>query len=461
MAKKFTSKVDPTETYSIGSTVDFLPGASILLVDDQPGAKPSLPQLKDFASDDIIRWGPQNNLPQWVIKQANKSPELLALIQFVVYFMYGSGLTYEVFDEHTGKGRPEYIEGYDQEIEDFIAANALSDYLLESIIDLVWFNHAFSECILNKKRSKIVQMVQQEAAYCRFSKPGAKGYSEMVYINANWPYASADDELTIPIDCINRRDLNLVNTVRNADYYKFMYPVAMPGPGNLIYQNTNWHSLFESGYYDVSILVPVLKRALMTYTMTIKYIIKVPQEFWVAHAKEKGKVWEDLKYEERKAIRKDIRDDMNKFLTGAENAGKSFISTFGWDKQNKCEIPGISIDALDDKMKDGVWIADAAEASSQFIRAHNLVPAIVGHLTGKGMGAGSGSDVRVHGNVQNKLMASRRDLILKPLQFTANYNGWTQRLKGFRWKIKEFQFDTLDVNHSTTNEVTSNAEPDQ
>lgn len=454
MVKKSISN---NEVIALSDSSAFLGGAKILLVDDdQPAVQASSPIDRKQQYNDIVSWGPGNNLPQEVIRMAYQSPELLALIQFVVYFMYGGGLTYDVFDEVKGKGRPEYIPGYDSEVEDFIERNNLSDYLEELIIDHVWFNHGFTEMILNKKRTKIVQVVQDEAAFCRFSKQNDQGWNDKVYINANWGSANYQDEYTIPVDCLNVKDVDLINSLKNSDAYKVIYPTAFPGPGKLVYQSANWHSLFKSGYFDISLLVPVLKRALMQYTMIIKYVIKVPLQFWINLAKDKGKDWNELNHAEKQALRKDVLKDMNDFLTGAENAGKSFVSTFGWDPHTQKEIPGISIEAIDDKMKDGVWIADGQEASAQFIRAHNLVPPVVGFLTGKGMGAGSGSDVRVHGNLQNKIMASRRHRILKPLEFAGKYNGFNTRLPGFRWNIKEFQFDTLDVNHSTANELPAN-----
>lgn len=454
------AKQSISEVYSLDAGTDFLPGASILLSDGQPGAKPTAPIKRVLTLLPIIHWGPDNAYPQEVILLANRSPELLALIQFVVAFLYGGGLTYEVIDKTAKGSKPTWIEGYDPEVEEWLLYNCINDeYLLELIIDLVWFNHGFSEMIKNKKGDKIVQMTHQEAVFCRFGKQNTKGYSDHIYINAQWPISSYNDPLTIKVDCINVKDLNKVQTVYNAAFYKFMYPVSFPAPGSLIYKSPIWHSLFESGYYDVSVMIPILKRALMKFTMTVKYMIKVPQLFWENLARDKGKVWADLNHEEKKALRKDLNHEMNEFLAGAENAGKSFVSTFGIDRKTGVEIPGISVVPIDDKLKDGVWIEDGQAASAQFTKVFNLTPAVTGQLTGNGMGAGSGSAARVDGNMVNNLLLSKRNKILAPLNFVAQYNGWTLRMPGFRWKIKEFLFDTLDVNHSTSNPVPPSPQP--
>lgn len=447
--------------FSVDATTDFLPGASILIKDGEPAAKPTMPQNRFLKSLPIIFWGVGNDYPQQVIMNANKSAELLALLNFVVYFLYGGGLTYEVIENPTAKGKPTYIETYDDEVEAWMTGNCINDYLLESIIDLVWFNHGFSELIKNKKGDKIVQIAYQEAAFCRFGRQNDQGFSDKVYINGNWPNGNfIDSQYTSIVDCINIKDINKVKTVYDANYAKFVYPVSFPSPGAITYNAPAWHALFESGYFDVALMIPILKRALMKFTMTIKYVIEVPQLFWEKRAEEKGKVWAELTGAEKKALRKEVNREMNDFLTGAENAGKSFLSTYGWDKQHATKIPGITITALDDKLKDGAWIEDGHESSAQFIRAMNLTPEVVGHFTGKGMGAGSGSGSRVQGNMVNNLMLSRRDKILSPLTFIAQYNGWTTRLPGFRWKIREFQFDTLDVNHSTSNPKPSNPPAD-
>jgi hypothetical protein len=337
-------------------------------------------------------------------------------------------------------------------VEDWLQFNCANEYLLESIIDFAWFNHAFCEMIKNKKGDKIVQITHQEASFCRFGIQNKKtGFNDKVYINANWPIGTYKDEWTTEVDVVNTRDILQVQNTLQANYSKFIYPVYYPAPGKLIYQLPGWHSLFNSGWLDVSTAIPILKKALMKYQMTIKYIIEVPDVFWTNLAKQKGLNYDELNFEEKKALKKDMKKEMNDFLTGAENAGKSFMTTFGWDKQAGIKIPGISITSLDDKLKDGKYIEDSKEASGQMIRALGIPAPLIGPISSGDMGGGSGSDARIHFNIYNNRLKPKKDKILSPLNFIAQYNGWTKRMPGFRFVIEDFIMDTLDVNHSTTN----------
>jgi hypothetical protein len=452
-----------SEPQSVDASTDFLPGAAILLIDGDPAAQPTQPVARFATLTEMLRWGMDNNLPQDIIYRANKSPELLSLISKMISFIYGKGLYYEVYESApVGNTRPKYVEGFDQEVEDWITYNVPNNSLLETITDLVWFNHAFPEMIKNKKGNKIVQFNHNEAAFCRFQRQNDQGFSPIVYVNANWPASTYADQLTIPVPSLNPKDFNKLDTVFKSKDPKVIYPLNFHSPGNVLYKSSNWHSIFSSRWFDVSCLIPVLKHALMKFMMTIKYVIEVPQEFWVQMAKDKGQDWSKLNYGEKKALRKIINTEMNDFLTGAENAGKSFVSTFGWDVQRGIVIPGIKVTSLDDKLKDGAWIEDSQEASTHFIKGMDLTPSIVGATGGTGLGAGSGSDAQVQFNILNNSLEPKRDKCLEPYNFIAAYNGWTKRMPGFRWRIREYQLNTLDQNHSRTNELPSpNAKPNQ
>ncbi|HMT30417.1 MAG TPA: hypothetical protein PKD91_14175, partial [Bacteroidia bacterium] len=68
-------------------------------------------------------------------------------------------------------------------------------------------------------------------------------------------------------------------------------------------------------------------------------------------------------------------------------------------------------------------------------------PAIIGMTPGKGIGAGSGSDKRIAFNVYVSLCQADRDIILEPLNFIRDYNGWDPELE-FRFKYP--MITTLD-----------------
>ncbi|MBS7565153.1 hypothetical protein KHS38_12130 [Mucilaginibacter sp. Bleaf8] len=402
-----------------------------------------------------MKWGPSNANPQQIISLANQSPEILALIDFYHTSLYGKGLYYEVYDGLDSKGKHTWKRGFDPEVEDWIAFNKLNTYFLESVIDFAWFYHSFPELIKNKRGDKIAQITAQEASFCRFGFQNKQGYSDKIYINANWPNATADDPLTIPVTAVDPYNLYQVQFVSSLKDSKFIYPINFPTPGKVLYQDAMWHSIFPSGWFDISRLIPILKKALMQFTMTIKYVIEVPQQFWERQAEDRGKKWSDMLPGEKKSLKREVNKEMNDFLTGADNAGKSFVTTFGFDVQKGVKIPGVTVTALDDKIKDGKWIEDGKEAGGHFIRGFGIPVPLIGPISSGDMGGGSGSDARVHENIFNNRLTSRRERLLEPLNFIAEYNGWRARMPGFRFQVEQFVLDTLDVNHSTSNTAPS------
>jgi hypothetical protein len=455
MAKKSPSN----NITALGHGVEYMAGSKILFVEasELPGAQPTKTPLRQFTTGKVVHWGNDNNYPRRVLIQALQSPELLALIDFMVTVIYGEGLGYEIYDAAARK----WVDHYDPEIEDWMEDNQVQDSFLKKVMDLVWFNHGFTEMILTKDRTNICQVGHQEACFCRFAIANPKtGINESVFINANWPAGAPGDDYTTEVPLINPKDIYKAENVANSGKYKFIYPTSYPFPGNLVYQLPGWHSLFASKWFDINRLIPILKHALMKFQMTIKYIIEVPEEFWEIQARDRNQTWATMTPTEKKILKKQVKKEMEDFITGAENAGKSIMTTFGWDKINKIKIPGLSIHVLDDKLKDGKYIMDSQETSGQFARALGIPLPLMGPLSSGSMGAGSGSDARIHWNMLNSRLKARKHQAVSDYNFIAEFNGWKDRYQGgFRFKVKDIMLDTLDVNHSTSNPSTSQPLP--
>ncbi|MOA12613.1 hypothetical protein D3C78_1326240 [compost metagenome] len=89
------------------------------------------------------------------------------------------------------------------------------------------------------------------------------------------------------------------------------------------------------------------------------------------------------------------------------------------------------------------------------MRALGIDGTLVGDGPGKKMGAGSGSDKRIAYNIYCSLLQTHRDKLLKPLDFIADFNGWTDRLQGLKFRFRDIRLETLDKSHKTTKETTA------
>ncbi|MNH20583.1 hypothetical protein D3C79_803600 [compost metagenome] len=113
------------------------------------------------------------------------------------------------------------------------------------------------------------------------------------------------------------------------------------------------------------------------------------------------------------------------------------------------KMHGWEIIPIEDKLKEGAYIEDSQEASAHLMRAMGLDATLVGAGPGRNMGAGSGSDKRIAFNIYVALLQPYRDVILEPLNFISDYNGWTERIEGLTWRFREAKLETLDKGQGT------------
>jgi hypothetical protein len=141
------------------------------------------------------------------------------------------------------------------------------------------------------------------------------------------------------------------------------------------------------------------------------------------------------------------------FLTGNEKAGSSLMIPVENDPITKKVYEGWQIEAVDNKIKDGVYIEDSQEASSHLMFALGVDPTLIGNSPGKGMGAGSGSDKNAAFNAYISLCQIHQDLILEPLHFIRDYNGWNPEY--------QFRFRKALMAPMTSGKPTLQAAPNQ
>jgi hypothetical protein len=106
--------------------------------------------------------------------------------------------------------------------------------------------------------------------------------------------------------------------------------------------------------------------------------------------------------------------------------------TFVSDPRYNKEYQGWEIKAIDDKMKDGMHIADSNEASSHLLYSLGMDPALIGQQPGTKMAGGAGSDKRVAFNIYIDTVKAHQDLVLEPFPWIDEYNKW----EGYSYRFK-------------------------
>lgn len=425
----------------LDGNVAFLPGISAAVMVEQPSVKPSSPQVKKTTSSEIIPWGDNNSLPQDVIETTSKSTEFMPLLEKKMAIVYARGFFPSEIIGYDDEGNYKFKPIFDPEILAFLRQNNIERFCQEYLMDFGMFFNCFDELLLSKDRSKIVQIVHQETAYCRYKKTNTKGILDEVVINANWPNAKYDSEESIKIPLVDPYNLNRVQDLRDSKHQRIVYPTHYSTPGKSYYQLAHNYGWIASGWADVSAAIPKWKTALMKNQITVKYLIRIPYTYWIQTYSD----W-DQKPELQATRKREKLAQVNAWLTDVENTGKSIMTEYGMDQQLQKEIPGWEIKAIDgNKFESGAYIEDSQEASAHLMRSLGIDSAIVGAGPGKKMGAGSGSDKRVAFDIAVATAAFYRNPLIEILNFIADYNGWNERYNNLlQWTWRDTIITTLD-----------------
>ncbi|WP_310391553.1 hypothetical protein, partial [Hymenobacter sp.] len=393
---------------------------------------PSNPEKKVEGSTEYVPWGDDNLFPQAVIKDIEKSTMLPAIFEKKTDTMYGGGLMYGTITGVDAANNLVFKRAYDPAIEAWMTGTALHLYAYEALHDINTFSNAFPEVILSKDRTKIVAISTQEAAWCRYRKP-KKGKLTDVFINANWDNGGTPDSpdtVTVPI--IDPY-YNPTEALRGQKGFKFIYPVSVPSPDKAMYQLASWNSVRRSGWLKVAELIPEFKKMLFENQVSVKYLITVHSAYW----EWKYGDWDALTRDEKKSLLEAEIKAFDDVMAGTKGAGKTIMSTTILDKRTNLEVPAFTIQAVDDKIKDGIYIEDSQEASSHVFTATGFAPSLMGVSPGKGMGAGAGggSEPRVLFSNFVSTAQFKLDLVLEPLNFAMRYNGATVEGRPVVWRF--------------------------
>lgn len=423
----------------VGAIVDLAPGVS----------KPTTSVVKQQGSDAMAFWGDNNDFPQLVIKDVRRDPELPNLLDEKARLLYSGGLVWGQLV--VGDDGKETIKPYDSNItktiSDWLVRANIGRYLYEAAKDLYWFYNAFPEIVLTKDRSKIVSITAQPAEFCRWGVQNQNtGLVEKCYINSNFPEGKADDKLTKKLPVIDPYyDPAGALKIRN-DGSNYIYPLSIPTPGSIYYQLADWNSIRESGWLDISRLIPKFKKSYLEKQMTIKYHIEVSDQFWT----HKYKDFESKTPAEQTKIRIDEFTAFQAKLAGAEKAGGNIFTSFLTDLTNGKEFSLWKVNVLDDKIQSGTFLEDGKDASLYKMSSIGIHPALLGTMPNNGLG-GAGSNIREAYNLHMLKVRAHQDIILEPLNnLVKYYNGWPEDLV---FRFRNSFMNTLDKGSETTKTV--------
>lgn len=391
-------------------------------------------------------WGDstQNNFPTTVRQKIESVPLAVRALQRLSEMICGEGIGYAL-NADIAKG--EINPYFSQEIDDFLFENAAdTEYLPNQSLEYLMFANAFSEAEINSFSGKIVGLYHKTAEYCRLAQQ-SKFTNRIEYLLFS-PEFQHDRTLTY-------NDAYIPFPLYQSDNYRgffdklrgtrFAFHTRQNAVGVSYYARLLWYELMKKeSWFEVARNAPRLALKMMLNQSILKYQIIIPLSYFQIRHPE----WDSYSAEKRKEVIDAKIKEINTYLSGIDNAYKSFAYVCEEDEMTHEKYGKIEIIAIDDKVKTGTWIPDASVANLEILNSLGINPNQfqLANQQGKSMGAGSGSDSRVGYDIQILSNTTDQKKLLYPLNVISKKNGW-----GVTFYVKHKEIVPLNENKNGIN----------
>lgn len=387
---------------------------------------------------EYVSWGANNQLPYRIIDLIEEDETLATCMVFNAELCYGSGLEY-----CTEGASPRTVSA----VEKFVDENALPQFFLGAAQDMKYFNFAVSVIVLSRDGRSVVELHRKPACYCRFAPVDPKT-GRIPYVVFG-PFRNTQPDNTFErIELLDTRAplRDLRRRVADSSVRKFAVLSVFPGVDSLYYPIPHYAALFKGPWYRIKQLIGTNKKAKLSNSAPIKYIVEISPRYW-------EKVFKDnqaFSAEAQQKLMARRKQQIIEFLTNAENAGATLFTGKSLSLDGKSENPDITVTSVDSKNKEGGdWESDIAEAVNMECFTMRVHSNLVGSVPGKAQTNNSGSDKRELFTIAQALQKPYRDILFGVHKLIIAYNGWT----GVHPVCPFMQLTTLDE-HTDAKEVT-------
>ena len=161
------------------------------------------------------------------------------------------------------------------------------------------------------------------------------------------------------------------------------------------------------------------KEAKLKNIAPIKYQIEISNKYWESIFKSEGIT--DRREQQKRIVKE--KQQILDFLTGVENAGKVWFSTFYVAPTGEVQHE-VVINKIDNDKEGGDWSTDIQEAVNMFCFTMRVHSNLVGSVPGKSQTNNSGSDKRELYTIAHSLQKPYHDLLFAVHRLVMRFNGW-------------------------------------
>ena len=400
----------------------------------------------------IAPWGEDNLLPNHLLSKVANNDIVSANLKFNRDVCFGLGpKLVRALGRNKNGSISDWEEVTDGKEYEFFDRNDIPMFILQQLTDMIYFYNAFSEIAYDQKGSGISTVRHREAVFSRWGMMNSRGQINFHYYCGKW------DENPLQKDIICTRVLDEFDPQTELKMYaakkqRLVWPAYMPSPGKPYYSRPEWYSIFSSGWYDHSCMVPILKKSILRNQLGIKYIIYVSPNYFTKLCEQEG-----IDINNREAYRERVEKEkksFTEFLSGESNANKTIMSLKEMvpTAAGSIEQKWIEIVPVKNDMKGGEYIDDTESTANIICYAMGVHSALIGATPGKSSSTIAGSNARELYMMKQALMKPVVDRTMRLLKVLKRYNNWDKEIF---ITIPEYIFTTLDQNKSGKQESTT------
>lgn len=372
-------------------------------------------------------WGENNQAPLEMIREIENCGILNSIIDHQARFALGEGLQWAYTRrDNTGKLIIEELCS-EPEILDFMKMNNHYFHEFAWMKDQIGFANGVARFSIGND-GKIDLIQRDDITEMRYGKL-VDGVIPNIFLSAQWDGSPKEEDKTLLVVPLLDYRNPLADLIRRKNQSNiFAYTFKYPGWGKKYYSYPLWWS--NKKWVKIAQSIPEMKAAIYANSMRPKYKITIYQEFWdnlfIGDGPNQKASYGDYSEDQIQSKKNEVYDQIDNYLSGAENAGKAIFADGYIDKVNGKEFKYIDIETIEDTTKNGDYLPDSAAANSEIAFSMRYNPAILGATMPSGPYTNSqgGSSVRESVAMQVITHEPERQNIYSIYRLIRDFNGW-------------------------------------
>lgn len=384
----------------------------------EPIARPTPAASKDYLqTKSFAPWGDNNLFPITIQDAIAASWQVAMCHDVVARNTYGKGLAVveQAVDEN-GKEQNKLV--LDTKQTEWLRFTNAHKYLLNACYDYWQYGNFSCQYVPTKNYQQVALVRCNDMGDVRYGWRNKNGDIETAFLSTLWNKNPTKDFIAeLPV----LPEYNWQETFSTKKKRTWVMPAYSYTSGRKYYHELPWHAALKNGVVDISVAFPKLKKSMLQNSMTIKYHVRIDEQYWWDVYGEKE--WKSFTAEERKEKRTAKYTEIDGMLTGVNNAFKNLFTPKIFLQRDGREMQFLTIEKIETNPGgEAAFWEDIMAITAQIIGSWGLNAAQIGTVLSDTKSRGGGSDIRESDtSFKNQLYVHRRN-ILAPLEDAMRFN---------------------------------------